>query len=326
MKFVRFGNWSTGVVVSGDRVLNLTAAVTSPSASRIPAAQIVRAFLSPDSVSWDAMIAGWPVVRPAVEELLDRAESGDPALPVRDLAALHLLPPLSSPRARVFAMAANFADHLARAFSVIKGAPFTEEHVEQQVLADLPSGFMVIPGTVIGPGAEIVPPPGQVKLDYEVEAAVIVGSPTPDGRLNPWGYTAWNDISVRDTYFPSGPRIDAGPLVWALQKNWLTGNAAGPWVVVEDGIDVQDLSLRSFVNGEKRQDGSTAKMMYPFQSTYDLLVPYVGLGPGDVLVSGTPMGTALEEGEHGPYLRPGDVIEIEVGDAGTRLRNIVGDF
>ena len=127
MKFVRFDNWSTGVVASGDRVLNLTAAVTSPAASRIPAAQVARAFLNPDSISWDAMIAGWPVVRPAMEELLDRAESGDRALAIRDLATLRLLPPLPSPRARIFAMAANFADHLARAFSVMKGTPFTEE-------------------------------------------------------------------------------------------------------------------------------------------------------------------------------------------------------
>lgn len=93
-----------------------------------------------------------------------------------------------------------------------------------------------------------------------------------------WGYTAWNDISVRDKYFQSGRKLDSGPLVWALQKNGATGNAAGPWTVVEDDIDVQDLAIRTFVSDEKRQDSTTANLLHSFQRTYDHLSSYFGLG------------------------------------------------
>jgi 2-keto-4-pentenoate hydratase/2-oxohepta-3-ene-1,7-dioic acid hydratase in catechol pathway len=326
VKFVRFGNWSTGVVLPNGLVLDLTASVHTSAAHRGAGTGILRSVLSTGDFSWDPLITLWPTVKPAVEELVAQAVIGVDGLVVHELDRLQLLPPLSSPRARVFAMAANFADHASRAFTIMRGSAVSEQDAAEEILANLPAGFVVIPGTVVGHDAVIVPPPGQSKLDYEVEAAIVLAPPTPSGQLQAWGYTAWNDISVRDKIFGVGSRIDQGPLIWTLQKNWKTGNAAGPWVVVEDDIDVQQLSLRTFVNGQMRQDSSTAKMLNSFQSAFDLLSAFVGLGAGDMLVSGTPHGVALESGVDGPYLKPGDVVEVEVGDESTRLRNVVGEF
>jgi 2-keto-4-pentenoate hydratase/2-oxohepta-3-ene-1,7-dioic acid hydratase in catechol pathway len=324
MKLVRFANWSTGIVM-GDLILDVSATVQRPHVRSGAAVSVLAPYFGPGATDWAPMISAWSVVGPALQELVDVARGSTAKNVVaRPLSDVTLLPPLPSPHSRVFAMAANFADHAARALSVIRRTTVTEEDVLRDAKNSLPSGFMVIPGTVVGQDAVIVPPKGHRLLDYEVEAAIVLAVVGEDVRV--WGYTAWNDISVRDKYFDGGPPIDAGPLVWALQKNFASGNAAGPWMVVEDDIDPANLGLRTSVNGEQRQQGSTSDMIYSFTETIAHLSSFFPLQSGDTLVSGTPAGTAVEDGIGGRYLRPGDVIEIEVGSAGTILRNVVGSF
>ena len=322
MRLARFGNWSTGIVLEGDAMLDVSASVQLPGLQRSRALQKLRPYFAGAAVDWAPMIAAWDTVGADLQELVDAAQSDPSDLVTHRLDQIALLPPLPSPHARVFAMAANFADHAARALSVIRQSTITEDDVLAQAKEALPSGFLVLPDTVIGHDGTVVPPVGHRLLDYEVEAAVVLRRQGDDVTF--WGYTAWNDLSVRDKYFPGGPAIDVGPLVWALQKNFATGNAAGPWLVVED-FDEADLSLQTWVNGDQRQDGSTADMIYTFRETVEHLGNYLGLQSGDVLLSGTPAGTAVEDGLDGDYLAPGDMVEIQVG-ATPVLRTMVGDF
>jgi 2-keto-4-pentenoate hydratase/2-oxohepta-3-ene-1,7-dioic acid hydratase in catechol pathway len=109
---------------------------------------------------------------------------------------------------------------------------------------------------------------------------------------------------------------------WTLQKNFDGGSSAGPWVAAGGEEDAGALAITLRVNGELRQSGSTAEMIFSFAEAAAHLSRFVTLRPGDVIASGTPAGTALERGPDGPYLRPGDEVELHVGSLGL-LRNRV---
>jgi 2-keto-4-pentenoate hydratase/2-oxohepta-3-ene-1,7-dioic acid hydratase in catechol pathway len=187
-----------------------------------------------------------------------------------------------------------------------------------------PWGFFVIPGTVVGDGSTVTPPAGTMKLDYEAEVALVLGGgehPPGSEEVSVWGYTAWNDFSIRDEALGLS-KIDHGPLTWSLQKNFRTGHACGPWLVVDEEVDVANLGIRCLVNGELRQDGTTADMLHPFGRIAAHLSRYVPLVGGDVIVSGTPSGTAMEGGLDGLFLRDGDHVEVLV-DGVAPLRSTV---
>jgi 2-keto-4-pentenoate hydratase/2-oxohepta-3-ene-1,7-dioic acid hydratase in catechol pathway len=262
---------------------------------------------------WRPLIEDWNRWSQALRELATSA--GAPHLV---LETIRLGPPLPSPASRMFAMGVNFRSHVSAASAAVGG----ENPVATADAARPPAGFFVIPGTVIGPDDEIVPPPDAQKLDYEAEVAVVLAS---GGRnlapedVRVWGYTAFNDVSIRDPHLGLS-RLDEGALAWGLQKNFDGGNICGPSLVI-DG-DVADVTIVSQVNGEQRQSGSTAQMINSFAQGAAYLSRYLTLRSGDMLTSGTPAGTAIEQGIDGPYLRTGDTIEITVGTAGV-LRNRV---
>jgi 5-carboxymethyl-2-hydroxymuconate isomerase len=94
-------------------------------------------------------------------------------------------------------------------------------------------------------------------------------------------------------------------------------------MVVDEPHDVGKLRMQTRVNGETRQDSTTAEMVYSFGDCVEHLSDYVELLPGDMLVSGTPAGTAIESGPDGPYLQPGDEVAVEIEGVGV-LRTVVG--
>ena len=140
--------------------------------------------------------------------------------------------------------------------------------------------------------------------------------------MRPWGVTAFNDLSIRDPHFGLGVAVDHGPMTWSLQKNFDTSNACGPWVVVDEGLDAAALGFAMRINGELRQSGNTSEMVYSFDDVVDHISAYVSMRSGDVIVSGTCAGTALEQGVGGPYLQDGDELVVEVEGVGA-LRNRV---
>lgn len=300
MRLIRFDDWSTGVMVDDLTFVDATDLV--------------------GGTDWAPMIAAWSDVGSMFAE---RVEHGTPAA----LTEVTLRPSLVAPRARIFALGSNFADHGAAAKTLILKREVTEAEVLAEREQGLPPwGFVVVPETVIPSGGTVVAPNGAIMLDYECEVCAVLatggrGLRADEVRL--WGYTAWNDLGVRDHYFGRGTRIDRGILSWNLQKNFMGANACGPWMVVDEPHDPGKVRMATRVNGETRQDGNSAHMMWSFADTAAHLSDYLELLPGDALVSGTPAGCAIESGPDGPYLRPGDRVEVEIEGVGV-LTTLVG--
>jgi 2-keto-4-pentenoate hydratase/2-oxohepta-3-ene-1,7-dioic acid hydratase in catechol pathway len=264
---------------------------------------------------WREMIVRWDEFQPRLSELV-----ADPAADlVRDLDSVSLRAPVPAPSSRVFALGVNFRSHVSNAASAVG-------QQDPTATTDRPPvGFFVIPGTYADPEEQVGWPAEVQKLDYEAEVAVVLSS--GGQRLEPeeirfWGHTGFNDLSIRDPHFKLS-RLDEGSLAWSLQKNFQGANAIGPSLVVGEGHDPARLGIRSSVNGELRQDGSTTDMINSFQEVAAYLSQYLRLEVGDMLTSGTPAGTAIEQGIDGPFLKEGDVIEVEIEGAGV-LRNRIG--
>ena len=125
------------------------------------------------------------------------------------------------------------------------------------------------------------------------------------------GYAISNDVSEREFQLERGGQWDKG-------KNCETFNPLGPWIRTADEIpDPQRLGLRLWVNGQPRQDGSTADMIFDVPYLVWYLSQFMVLRPGDVINTGTPAGVALGMPDQ-PYLRPGDVVELEIDSLGRQ--------
>ncbi|MFD5319000.1 fumarylacetoacetate hydrolase family protein [Streptomyces sp. NPDC127098] len=222
-------------------------------------------------------------------------------LPPVETAGVRLGPPLARPGA-VLCVGMNYAAHAAES----GGAPPAQ-----------PVIFFKTPNTVVGAFDEVLIPRGAEKTDWEVELAVVIGRrarylDSPDEALSyVAGYTVSNDVSERafQTEHSGGQ--------WSKGKCCETFNPLGPYLVTADEVpDPQALRLRSFVNGEVRQDSSTADMIFPVAELIHHLSQYLVLEPGDVINTGTPEGVALSG--RFPYLAAGDVMEIEIEGLGRQ--------
>ncbi len=178
------------------------------------------------------------------------------------------------------------------------------------------------PASTIGPNADVVWPPFTQKLDYELEVGVYIGRrgrDIPVERAGDYiaGYTIFNDFSARDVQL-SEMRGRLGP---AKSKDFDTGNAMGPWLVTSDEIaDPRQLTMCARVNGEEWSRGNTRDMHFTFAQIISAISEAETLYPGDFIGSGTvPGGCGLELDR---WLRPGDVLELEVDGLGV-LRNRV---
>ncbi len=177
---------------------------------------------------------------------------------------------------------------------------------------DVPSEPLVFskpPSSVIGPLEPIVYPVLSQQVDYEGELAVVIGQrarnvPSQKAADFVLGYTCGNDVTARDLQ----RRDDQ----WTRAKGFDTFCPLGPCIVTD--LDPAHLAVRTRVNGEIRQDGSTADMVFGVAELIATISQVMTLEPGDVILTGTPSGV-------GP-LQPGDVVEVEIEGIGT-LRNPV---
>jgi 2-keto-4-pentenoate hydratase/2-oxohepta-3-ene-1,7-dioic acid hydratase in catechol pathway len=208
--------------------------------------------------------------------------------------------PVARPTA-VVCIGQNYAAHAAESGSL------PPEH---------PVIFFKHPNTVVGPDDVVLLPPGAEKVDWEVELAVVIGRtarylPSPDAaREVIAGYTISNDVSER------AYQLEVSGGQWSKGKCSETFNPLGPALVPADEVDPQALRLRSFVNGEPRQDSSTADMIFPVLQIVHELSQYLVLEPGDVINTGTPEGVALSG--RFPYLQDGDEMTIEIDGLGRQ--------
>jgi len=213
--------------------------------------------------------------------------------------------PIARPSA-VVCIGMNYAAHAAESGSAPPPVPVV---------------FLKTPNTVVGPNDTVTIPRGSEKTDWEVELGVVIGrrasyldSPA-DAAAHIAGYVTANDLSER-TF-----QLEVSGGQWSKGKCAPGFNPTGPWLVTPDEVDPQALQLRSFVNGEPRQDSSTADMIFPVDHIVWHLSQFLTLEPGDLVLTGTPQGVALSG--RFPYLAPGDVVDIEIEGIGAQRQEFV---
>jgi len=186
-------------------------------------------------------------------------------------------------------------------------------------LPDYPRWFAKLPSAIIGPGEPIVMPSPETQLDYEAELAVVIGRRArkvarADALDHVFGYTVVNDVSARDVQFTDG-QITLG-------KGCDTFCPMGPELVLADEIgDPSKLRVASRVNGDRRQSAPTSELLFDVPALIEFLSARVTLVPGDLVSTGTPAGVGCFRNPP-LFLRPGDVVEVEVDRIG-RLSNPV---
>jgi 2-keto-4-pentenoate hydratase/2-oxohepta-3-ene-1,7-dioic acid hydratase in catechol pathway len=233
-----------------------------------------------------------------IARVRDALERG--VLQPADVDGLRVGPPVARPTA-VICIGMNYAAHAAESGS---------EPPEHPVI------FFKHPNTVVGPDDVVLLPPGAEKVDWEVELTIVIGKtarylPSPDAADDVIaGYTISNDVSER------AYQLDVSGGQWSKGKCSETFNPLGPVLVPADEVDPQALRLRSFVNGEPRQDSSTADMIFSVRQIVHELSQYLVLEPGDVINTGTPQGVALSG--RFPYLQDGDEMTIEIEGLGRQ--------
>ena len=223
----------------------------------------------------------------------------------RPLSDVRVLPPLDPPRGNVIALGRNYAKHAKESAMGGEVSP--------------PTVFTKAITSITGPYADIaIDPELSTAIDWEVELAVVIGRrgvniPKNEAVGHVFGYLALNDVSARDIQRDWGGQFFKGKSVDASCP-------IGPWVVTRDEIpNPQQLRLVLRVNGTVKQDGSTADMIYPVDSTVEWVSRGMTLLPGSIIATGTPDGVGFARTPP-EFLKSGDVMETEVERIGV-LRN-----
>lgn len=203
---------------------------------------------------------------------------------------------------KVICIGLNYSDHAAES-----GMPIPAE----------PIVFLKASNTVVGPYDELRIPRGSEKTDWEVELGVVIGREarylaSVDAALHHIaGYCLSHDVSERAFQLERGGQ-------WTKGKSCDTFNPLGPWLATPEEIaDVNALAMQLWVNGELRQNGTTAKMIFNPAFLVHYLSQFMTLEPGDLISTGTPPGVGL--GMKPPqYLKVGDRVELEIEHLGRQ--------
>ena len=197
-----------------------------------------------------------------------------------------------------------------------------EEYKDGSAPPKYPSVFPRFPGSFVGHRAHLLRPPESVQLDYEGEIAIVIGTAgrriaEADAERHIAGLTCLNEGTIRDWTKHGKFNVTQG-------KNWDASGAIGPWLVTADEFaGYGNLRVTTRVNGEVRQDDTTANLIFPFRHLIHYISTWTTLQPGDVIATGTPVGAGVRF-DPPRFLAPGDVVEVEVPGIGT-LSNTVAD-
>jgi 2-keto-4-pentenoate hydratase/2-oxohepta-3-ene-1,7-dioic acid hydratase in catechol pathway len=223
--------------------------------------------------------------------VLDRLASGDrtPASGVEwALADVTLLAPVPRPRA-IFGIGLNYAAHALETGRELPEAPIV---------------FMKLPSSSAPPGGPVRCPEVVRRLDYEGELAVVIGA---EGAIG--GYAVADDVSARD--------LQRREPQWTRAKGADDFCPWGPWITTADELpDAEDLALRTWVNGELRQDSRTSDLIFGCQAVVDFIAQTCTLAPGDLILTGTPSGVGASMDPR-RFLAAGDVVRIEIERLGA---------
>ncbi|MFH9722342.1 fumarylacetoacetate hydrolase family protein [Streptomyces sp. NPDC017254] len=237
-----------------------------------------------------------------------RAAAGAGVLPALDATGLRVGPPVGR-IGKVVCIGLNYHGHAAETGQATPAEPVV---------------FLKAADTVVGPDDTVLVPRGSVKTDWEVELAIVIGRTAryletdEEALAHVAGYAVAHDVSEREFQIERGGTWDKG-------KNCETFNPLGPWLVTSDEVpDPQALGLRLWVNGELKQDGHTSDQIFPVAEVVRYVSRFMTLYPGDIINTGTPAGVAMGQPEPKPYLRPGDVVELEVDGLGRQRQELKG--
>jgi 2-keto-4-pentenoate hydratase/2-oxohepta-3-ene-1,7-dioic acid hydratase in catechol pathway len=231
------------------------------------------------------------------------------------LERVRLEAPIPRPHRNIFCVGKNYFEH-AHEFA----RSGFDSSAQSGAVPDAPIVFSKVPESVTGPGDPILIDPGVSQaVDYEAELAVVIGKGGRGIRRDEaldhvWGYCIVNDVTARD--------------LQGRHKQWLIGKSQdsfcpmGPWLVSRDEIDLADTRVRCWVNGELRQDANTRALIFDVPTLIETISAGLTLMPGDIIATGTPAGVGI--GFDPPkYLRPGDVVRIEIGGIGVLENPVV---
>jgi 2-keto-4-pentenoate hydratase/2-oxohepta-3-ene-1,7-dioic acid hydratase in catechol pathway len=216
-----------------------------------------------------------------------------------------LAAPIDDPQ-KFLALGMNYKEHADKARAAGHKVPDTQLWFNKQVSCiNAPYGGIELP---------IV----SDRLDYEAELAIVIGKKCrhvkPENVLDVIaGYMVSNDVSVRDWQLRSP--------TFTLGKSFDTHGPIGPWITTgEDIADPQNLHIKAWVNDELRQSSNTSDMIYNIKDQISYISQAFTLMPGDILLTGTPAGTGIEDDR---YLKLGDVVRVEIEGLGQIENKVV---
>jgi 2-keto-4-pentenoate hydratase/2-oxohepta-3-ene-1,7-dioic acid hydratase in catechol pathway len=222
--------------------------------------------------------------------VVDVLAGAEPALGSESwaLSEVTLLAPIPDP-GTIYAIGLNYAKHIAETGGQTPEAPIV---------------FVKVRGSLAAPGSPIVCPEVVRRLDYEGELTIVMGA---GGQIA--GYCVADDVTARD--------LQAREPQWTRAKGADTFCPVGPWVTTADEVpDPHDLSLRTWVNGELRQDSSTSDLIFNCPELVAFISQTCTLVPGDLILTGTPSGVGM--GLDPPqFLQSGDTVRIEIERLGS---------
>jgi 2-keto-4-pentenoate hydratase/2-oxohepta-3-ene-1,7-dioic acid hydratase in catechol pathway len=241
------------------------------------------------------------------EEAMEAVRQARSSASVVDVGSLTPALPIARP-GKVICLGLNYADHAKEGGHEVP---------------DYPALFMRGATSLIPSGAPIIRPSCSERLDYEVELMIVVGKTgrhisEADSLDHIFGYTAFNDASVRDYQRKTAQ--------WTPGKNFDATGPTGPVVVTADELPpgARDLHVETRLNGEVLQSATTSDMMFTVPRTMAILSEYSTLEAGDLIAMGTPKGVGHAR-KPPLWMRPGDVVEVEIEGIGICRNPIVAE-
>jgi 2-keto-4-pentenoate hydratase/2-oxohepta-3-ene-1,7-dioic acid hydratase in catechol pathway len=239
----------------------------------------------------------------ALYSLLDAASSAGPAEWILDEMGIQYGPAVADP-GKIICVGLNYRRHAAET-----GAPVPE----------VPVLFSKFNNAIAAYGDSVCLPPVATQYDYEVELGFVIGKAArhvsqEEALGYVLGYVTANDISVRD--------LQTRTSQWLLGKTMDNFLPVGPYLVTSEEVgDPQHLGVKTWVNGDLRQNSTTGDMIFPVSEIIAYISRYFTLDPGDLVITGTPEGVAMGR-EDKPWLKAGDEVIVEVEKLGV-LKNVM---
>ena len=300
MKIVRFSQNGhaprLGCFLGQDRVVDLAASCAAYLAGR----GVVRAVAIADALfpqSTRGFLEGGVATQEMLGTVLDAAKAGKFQPVAHPVGAVRLHAPIADP-GKLICIGLNYKDHAAET-----GNPIPKE----------PPIFPKWANAILDPGEPILRPRGSKQLDWEVELGVVIGRTaryvTKEQALDyVFGYTIVNDASARDFQFITSQ--------WGAGKIADTFAPVGPYIADRSEIpDPHVLSLKTWVNGNLMQDGTTRNFIFDVRYLVNFLSGIITLSPGDLIATGTPAGVGMGRKPQ-VWLQPGDTCRMEITGLG----------